>query len=34
MIAYTPSAGTPEFLEALRVYYRRLGIALEASTSS
>ncbi len=29
VIAYTPSNGTPEFLAALRTYYRNLGIALE-----
>lgn len=28
VIAYTPSAGTAEFLEALTVYYRRQGIEL------
>ena len=28
ILAYSPSAGTPEFLEALGEYYRRLGIAL------
>jgi aspartate aminotransferase len=28
VLAYTPSAGTPEFLSALRLYYERLGIAL------
>ena len=28
VLAYSPSAGTPEFLEALGEYYRRLGIAL------
>jgi aspartate aminotransferase len=31
VFAYTPSAGTPEYLESLRVYYRRQGIALELS---
>ena len=28
VLAYSPSAGTPEFLEALRGYYGRLGIRL------
>lgn len=28
VLAYSPSGGTPEFLEALGEYYRRLGIAL------
>lgn len=28
-LAYTPSAGTPECVDALRAYYRRLGIPLE-----
>jgi len=28
VFAYTPSAGTPEFLDALRGYYSRLGISL------
>jgi aspartate aminotransferase len=28
VLAYTPSAGTPEYLAALREYYRGLGIAL------
>ena len=31
VIAYTPSGGTPEYLEALRVYYRNLGLSLETS---
>jgi aspartate aminotransferase len=31
VIAYTPSAGTPEFVETLRGYYGRLGIALQPS---
>jgi len=26
--AYTPSAGTPEFLASLQTYYRRLGVSL------
>ena len=30
VLAYTPSAGTPEFLAALRLYYERLGILLGA----
>jgi aspartate aminotransferase len=30
VLAYTPSAGTPECLETLRGYYRRQGLALEA----
>ena len=29
VIAYTPSGGTPEYLESLRTYYGRLGIPLE-----
>jgi aspartate aminotransferase len=29
VIAYTPSGGTPEYLESLRAYYARLGIPLE-----
>ena len=28
VLAYSPSAGTPEFLSALREYYARLGISL------
>jgi aspartate aminotransferase len=28
-LAYTPSAGTPECIDVLREYYRRLGIPLE-----
>lgn len=28
VLAYTPSAGTPEFLASLQLYYRRLGISL------
>jgi len=30
-IAYSPSQGTPEFLESLRAYYRSYGIELETS---
>jgi aspartate aminotransferase len=30
-IAYSPSAGTPEFLEAMRTYYGKLGIKLDRS---
>jgi aspartate aminotransferase len=30
-IAYTPSGGTPEYLDSLIEYYRRLGIALDAT---
>ncbi len=30
VIAYSPSNGTPEFLAALRAYYRNLGIELDA----
>ena len=30
VLAYTPSAGTPEFLAALRLYYERIGISLAA----
>jgi aspartate aminotransferase len=29
VIAYSPSGGTPEYLDSLRTYYGRLGIALE-----
>jgi aspartate aminotransferase len=29
VFAYTPSNGTPEYLESLRVYYSRLGLELE-----
>jgi aspartate aminotransferase len=29
VLAYTPSAGTPEYLQALQGYYRRLGLPLE-----
>ncbi len=29
VFAYTPSNGTPEYLESLRVYYGRLGLRLE-----
>jgi len=29
VIAYTPSGGTPEYLQSLRGYYARLGIPLE-----
>src|SRR5262245_60819424 len=28
VLAYSPSAGTPEYVESLRVYYSRLGISL------
>jgi aspartate aminotransferase len=28
VLAYTPSAGTPEYLESLRTYYQRIGIQL------
>jgi aspartate aminotransferase len=28
VLAYTPSAGTPEYLASLQAYYRRLGVAL------
>src|SRR4029453_2294038 len=28
VVAYSPSAGTPEFLDTLQAYYRRLGIEL------
>jgi len=31
VFAYTPSAGTPEYLESLVTYYGRLGIPLELS---
>src|SRR5512147_1573559 len=31
VIAYTPSGGTPEYLSALQVYYRNLGIELGVS---
>jgi aspartate aminotransferase len=31
IFAYTPSRGTPEFLESLRHYYQKLGIELETS---
>jgi aspartate aminotransferase len=31
VFAYTPSAGTPEYLDSLCAYYGRLGIALELS---
>jgi aspartate aminotransferase len=30
VLAYSPSAGTPEYVATLREYYRRRGIALEA----
>ena len=30
-IAYTPSGGTPEYLDPLVEYHRRLGIALDAT---
>jgi aspartate aminotransferase len=30
VLAYTPSAGTPECLDALAYYYRRLGVPLSA----
>jgi aspartate aminotransferase len=29
VFAYTPSGGTPEYLESLRAYYGRMGLALE-----
>jgi len=29
VFAYTPSGGTPEYLESLRTYYGRLGLALD-----
>jgi aspartate aminotransferase len=30
VLAYSPSAGTPEYVESLRVYYARLGIDLKS----
>ena len=30
VLAYSPSGGTPEYVESLRLYYSRLGIALTA----
>ena len=30
VLAYTPSGGTPEYLEALRTYYRKHGVELTA----
>ncbi|MGE0452122.1 MAG: pyridoxal phosphate-dependent aminotransferase [Vicinamibacteria bacterium] len=30
VLAYTPSGGTPEYVESVRAYYRRLGIELGA----
>ncbi len=29
VLAYTPSVGTPEYLDSIRTYYRKLGIELE-----
>jgi len=30
-LAYTPSGGTPEYVETLRLYYERLGVRLSAA---
>lgn len=29
VVAYTPSGGTPEYIETLRLYYERLGVKLQ-----
>ena len=31
IVAYTPSGGTPEYIETLRLYYERIGVTLLAS---
>jgi aspartate aminotransferase len=30
VVAYTPSGGTPEYIETLRLYYERIGVSLRA----
>lgn len=31
VLSYAPSSGVPEFVEAVRAYYERIGVALDAS---